>query len=227
MATAADDEGDGGQQGCCDGGEEDGDLRVGQVRWTRVGQSGHQQGTVKPIPPSRPMTATSPQASSGLSWALVQVTVLVHRPEVPETATPTDRRANSGTATAADTGRRSFSARSAGLAASPGRAVADISSPIATPAMVACTPEACRRAQMTTASGPNSSQRVPSPARGQWVRGRTAGRRTAPGPLRLRRTRPGQSEDGDGESRVGRRRYAPAALGVSVPGVHGQEYRGG
>lgn len=69
------------------------------------------------------------------------------------TGTPAEKSANSGTASPAETGRTRCSIRSPGDSFSPSRWWHRSIRPIATPAMVACTPLACISPQLATASG--------------------------------------------------------------------------
>ncbi len=84
-------------------------------------------------------------------------------PDQPPMVTPAAKKANTGTATPADSGRSRCSKCSASPGPASGPPAAWLRStgtanPSSTPATVACTPEACTSPQVTTARGMSSHQ---------------------------------------------------------------------
>ena len=146
--------------------------------------------TVNPMPPSsdRPSTSGQPRCSSSSArvkrdtsqvapvipialpstspTAMPTATLSVIdsvSPESPPTATPAEKKANTGTAMPAEIGRIRCSKCSAspGPASGPPAASLRTTGTVeasSTPATVACTPDSCMSTQVTAASGSSSHQ---------------------------------------------------------------------
>ena len=134
--------------------------------------------TVNPTPARAAMPVRSIQLNEGFSSAEVSLVVTQEPPAMPTVlprtrpammpsaavspntvprppsmATPADISANTGSTSPEDQGLSRCSTRWLGDCASPASGTVRMSSPRATPAMVACTPLACTSAQTAQASG--------------------------------------------------------------------------
>ena len=78
---------------------------------------------------------------------------------VPTTVTPAAKKANTGTATPAESGRKRCSKCSASPGPGPGlRRITGTVNPSSTPATVACTPDSCTSTHVAAASGNSNHQ---------------------------------------------------------------------